>query len=43
MEDGNFIVTPAFIIWAYDLKAERDLLQLELKRCHELLEKRIGQ
>ena len=40
IEDGNFIVTPAFILWAYELKAERDLLQLELKKCRELLEKR---
>lgn len=39
LENMNYEVTPAFLLWAYDLKAENDILKLEIKRYKELLER----
>ena len=39
LENGNYEVTPAFIIWVFDLKAERDTLKLEIKKLREIIEK----
>jgi len=34
-EDGNFIVTPAFITLTYDLAFQVQKLTLELEKCRE--------
>jgi hypothetical protein len=39
-DEGNFIVTPAFIIWAKMMKDRAALLELELKKCQELKNKK---
>ena len=39
LDNGNYEVTPAFIIWAFDIKSENDILKLEIKRYKELLER----
>ena len=40
LENGNFEVTPAFILWAYNMKGQIELLELELKKCRELLDEK---
>jgi len=39
LENGNYEVTPAFIIWVFDLKVECDTLKLEVKKLREIIEK----
>lgn len=39
LDNGNYEVTSAFIIWVFDLKAECDILKLEVKKLRELIER----
>lgn len=39
LENGNYEVTQAFILWVFDLKAQCDMLKLEVKKLRELIEK----
>jgi hypothetical protein len=38
LENGNFEVTPATILEIARLKGENNMLQLEVKKLHELIE-----
>lgn len=38
LPNGNFEVTPAFILWVNDLRSENALLKLEIAKLKELIE-----